>query len=108
LQTLEDRGKQSDDHPMKVFWSWQADTPGNVGRFFVRDALAEVIKALKTDEDIAICSADARPSLMIGACLMSTCRLSRRTSKRLRGAQNGQYLTSLFAREQAKPHRLPL
>lgn len=37
---------------MKVFWSWQADTPGNIGRFFVRDALAEAIKALKTDEEI--------------------------------------------------------
>jgi hypothetical protein len=37
---------------MKVFWSWQADTPGNTGRFFVRDALAEAIKALKADEEI--------------------------------------------------------
>jgi hypothetical protein len=35
-----------------VLWSGQADTPGNVGRFFVRDALAEAIKALKTDEDM--------------------------------------------------------
>jgi hypothetical protein len=37
---------------MKVFWSWQADTPGNIGRFFVRDALAQAIKALKADEEI--------------------------------------------------------
>ena len=37
---------------MKVFWSWQADTPGNIGRFFVRDTLAEAIKALKADEEI--------------------------------------------------------
>jgi hypothetical protein len=37
---------------MKVFWSWQADTPGNIGRFFVRDTLAEAIKALKADEEV--------------------------------------------------------
>lgn len=37
---------------MKLFWSWQADTPGNIGRFFVRDALIEAIDALKTDKDI--------------------------------------------------------
>lgn len=37
---------------MRVFWSWQADTPGNIGRFFVRDTLAEAIKALKADEEI--------------------------------------------------------
>lgn len=37
---------------MKVFWSWQADPPGKIGRFFVRDLLAEAIKALKADEEI--------------------------------------------------------
>jgi hypothetical protein len=37
---------------MKVFWSWQADTSGNTGRFFVRDTLAEAIKALTADEEI--------------------------------------------------------
>lgn len=37
---------------MKVFWSWQADTPGKIGRHFVRDALAEAIKALKEPEDV--------------------------------------------------------
>jgi hypothetical protein len=35
-----------------VFWSWQADMLGNVGRFFARDVLAKAIKALKSDEDI--------------------------------------------------------
>ncbi len=37
---------------MKVFWSWQSDTPGEEGRFFVRDALADAIKKLKQTEDI--------------------------------------------------------
>jgi hypothetical protein len=32
---------------MKVFWSWQYDTDGHTGRFFVRDALKEAIKKLK-------------------------------------------------------------
>lgn len=37
---------------MKVFWSWQSDTPGKTGRHFVRDVLADAIKALKEPEDI--------------------------------------------------------
>ncbi|MHC2676972.1 hypothetical protein ACVI1J_009135 [Bradyrhizobium diazoefficiens] len=37
---------------MKIFWSWQSDTPKDVGRFFVRDALREAIEALKTDEHV--------------------------------------------------------
>lgn len=37
---------------MKIFWSWQADTPGNIGRHFVRNALSEAIDALKADNDI--------------------------------------------------------
>jgi hypothetical protein len=37
---------------MKVFWSWQADTPGKTGRHFVREALAEAIAALKQPEDV--------------------------------------------------------
>lgn len=37
---------------MKIFWSWQSDTPRNIGRFFVRDALREAIQALKTDEHV--------------------------------------------------------
>ena len=32
---------------MKVFWSWQADTPGKIGRHFVRDAISEAIELLK-------------------------------------------------------------
>jgi hypothetical protein len=37
---------------VKIFWSWQADTPGKTGRHFVRAALAEAIAALKQPEDI--------------------------------------------------------
>jgi hypothetical protein len=32
---------------MNVFWSWQSDSPGNVGRHFVRDTLEAAIKVLK-------------------------------------------------------------
>jgi hypothetical protein len=37
---------------MKIFWSWQADTPGKTGRHFVRQALNDAIEALKADKDI--------------------------------------------------------
>jgi hypothetical protein len=37
---------------MKVFWSWQSDTPGRIGRHFVRDALADAILALKEPGEI--------------------------------------------------------
>jgi hypothetical protein len=37
---------------MKLFWSWQSDTPGKTGRFLVRDAIALAIKALKQADDI--------------------------------------------------------
>ncbi|SPP97824.1 hypothetical protein [Bradyrhizobium vignae] len=37
---------------MKLFWSWQADTPGPVARFFVRDTLLEAIDALRADKDL--------------------------------------------------------
>lgn len=37
---------------MKVFWSWQSDTPGKTGRHFVRDCLASAIAALKQPEDV--------------------------------------------------------
>jgi hypothetical protein len=38
---------------MKVFWSWQSDTPGKTGRFLVRDAIVGAIQKLKQAEDIA-------------------------------------------------------
>jgi hypothetical protein len=37
---------------MKIFWSWQADTRGKTGRHFVREALADAIKALKQPEEV--------------------------------------------------------
>src|SRR3954447_9421237 len=37
---------------MKVFWSWQSDTPGKTGRFFVRDTLHEAIAELKQPDTI--------------------------------------------------------
>lgn len=37
---------------MKIFWSWQSDTPGKTGRYLVRDAIAAAIKKLKQAEDI--------------------------------------------------------
>lgn len=40
------------DSNVKIFWSWQADTPGKTGRHFVRAALAEAVAALKQPEDI--------------------------------------------------------
>ena len=37
---------------LKIFWSWQSDTQGKTGRFFVRDALEEAIKKLKQAPEI--------------------------------------------------------
>ena len=37
---------------MKIFWSWQANTPGNIGRYLVRDALNDAIEKLKQDEAV--------------------------------------------------------
>src|SRR3974377_787033 len=44
---------RAQERAMKVFWSWQADTPGNIGRFFIRDALNDAIDTIKTDKDIS-------------------------------------------------------
>jgi hypothetical protein len=32
---------------MKIFWSWQSDTPGKIGRHFVREAINDAIAVLK-------------------------------------------------------------
>ena len=37
---------------MKVFWSWQSDTPGKTGRFFVRDCLLEAINRIKRSDEL--------------------------------------------------------
>jgi hypothetical protein len=49
---------------MKVFWSWQSDSPGNIGRHFVRDTLEAAIKVLKEPSAVEEPSErDARESL---------------------------------------------
>jgi hypothetical protein len=37
---------------MKIFWSWQSDTPGKTGRHFVRDALSGAVEDLRAPPDI--------------------------------------------------------
>lgn len=37
---------------MKVFWSWQSDTPGKIGRHFIREALAAAIADLKVEAEV--------------------------------------------------------
>lgn len=37
---------------MKVFWSWQSDTPGRTGRHFIREILEDVIQELKIDSSL--------------------------------------------------------
>ena len=37
---------------MKIFWSWQSDTPGRTARHFIRGALIDAINELKQPEDI--------------------------------------------------------
>jgi hypothetical protein len=49
---------------MKVFWSWQSDTPGKIGRHFVREALSEAIDVLRQPNEIEEPSErDARENL---------------------------------------------
>ncbi len=37
---------------MKILWSWQSDTPEQIGKYLVRDALKVAINSLKQAEDI--------------------------------------------------------
>jgi hypothetical protein len=37
---------------MKIFWSWQSDTPGKIGRHFVKEALEIAIAELQTEIEI--------------------------------------------------------
>jgi hypothetical protein len=37
---------------MKIFWSWQSDTPEQIGKYLVRDALKTAVTELKQTEDI--------------------------------------------------------
>jgi hypothetical protein len=44
--------KTDEANSMKVFWSWQSDSPGKIGRFLVRDALQAAIEELKSRSEI--------------------------------------------------------
>ena len=37
---------------MKIFWSWQSDTPEQIGKYLVRDALKAAVSELRQTEDI--------------------------------------------------------
>jgi phytoene/squalene synthetase len=37
---------------MKIFWSWQSDTPGKTGRHFVRAALEAAIERVRESKEI--------------------------------------------------------
>jgi hypothetical protein len=37
---------------MKIFWSWQSDTLGKIGRHFVRSAIDEAVQALKQEPSV--------------------------------------------------------
>lgn len=37
---------------MKIFWSWQSDTPGKIGRHFIRDVLNDAIAEIKSSGQI--------------------------------------------------------
>lgn len=37
---------------MKIFWSWQSDTRGKIGRHFIKRVLLEAIEELKQTEDV--------------------------------------------------------
>jgi hypothetical protein len=37
---------------MKIFWSWQSDTPGNIGRHLVRQAIEDSIQQINAETTI--------------------------------------------------------
>lgn len=37
---------------MKIFWSWQSDTPGNIGRHFIKETLEMAIRELKKEIEV--------------------------------------------------------
>jgi hypothetical protein len=58
------RERRKKDFFMKVFWSWQSDSPGKIGRHFVRDTLEAAIMVLKEPADVEEPSErDARETL---------------------------------------------
>ena len=40
------------EYHVKIFWSWQSDTPFEIGRYLIRDALKDAIGRLKKIADI--------------------------------------------------------
>jgi hypothetical protein len=46
---------------MKIFWSWQSDTPGKIGRHFIRRALDASVDELK--RDLTLVEPDEREAL---------------------------------------------
>ncbi len=47
---------------MKVFWCWQSDTEGKIGRFFIRDALEIAIEKLKLELELDLTEPSERES----------------------------------------------
>jgi hypothetical protein len=43
---------QSGRENMKIFWSWQSDTPGKTGRHFIRETLEEAIADLRQAPEV--------------------------------------------------------
>ncbi len=37
---------------MKIFWSWQSDTPGKTGRHFIREVLEDALKQLNVEDEL--------------------------------------------------------
>lgn len=37
---------------MKIFWSWQSDTPGKIGRHFIREVLEDALTQLKVEDEL--------------------------------------------------------
>ena len=68
---------------MIIFWSWQSDTPGKIGRFLIRDAIKEAIaemrKAQNLDPLSLIISADVAEILLVAHSYDQAIEQSRKT-----------------------------
>lgn len=51
---------------MKIFWSWQSDTPAKTGRYFVRDVLQQVAKNLNAGETEDAARSDEATATSLG------------------------------------------
>ena len=52
VNQIERENSRSRGDLLKVFWSWQSDTPGSTGRHFIKAALQAAISELKSVEEI--------------------------------------------------------